>query len=48
MPPSSIGNSSRIDSESELAPRISQVDKAPKAPIMKISPWAKLISWTMP
>ncbi len=25
-----------------------QVAKAPKAPIMKISPWAKLISWTMP
>ena len=25
-----------------------QTVSAPKAPIMKISPWAKLISWTMP
>ena len=28
--------------------KISQVERAPNAPIMKISPWAKLISWTMP
>ena len=25
-----------------------QVVRAPKPPIMKISPWAKLMSWTMP
>ena len=25
-----------------------QAVSAPKAPIMKISPWAKLISWMMP
>ena len=28
--------------------KISQVERAPNAPIMKISPCAKLISWTMP
>ena len=28
--------------------KISQVERAPNAPIMKTSPWAKLISWTMP
>ena len=28
--------------------RTSHVDRAPNAPIMKISPWAKLINWMMP
>jgi hypothetical protein len=26
----------------------SQMVRAPKPPTMKISPWAKLMSWTMP
>ncbi len=44
-PTSMIGSVHRAVSPSK---KISQVDRAPKAPIMKISPWAKLISWTMP
>ena len=35
--------SARLPSNSTL-----QVASAPKAPIMNTSPWAKLISWTMP
>jgi hypothetical protein len=33
----------RLPSKSTL-----HVAKAPKAPIMKTSPWAKLMIWTMP
>lgn len=28
--------------------RANQTVRAPKPPVMKISPWAKLMSWTMP
>ena len=46
MPPMSISGSIQRD---VLPPgTTSQTVSAPNAPIMKISPWAKLISWMMP
>ena len=45
-PPISISGRIQID----VVPlgTSSQTVSAPNAPIMKISPWAKLISWMMP
>ncbi len=40
----------RGSASSTLVPlgSMSQTVRAPKPPVMKISPWAKLMSWTMP
>ncbi len=46
MPPISMIGSST--SEVEVPGTMNQVANAPNAPIMKISPWAKLMSWMMP
>ena len=46
MPPMSITGSDPDVVPCE--PSRVQTVRAPKAPIMKISPWAKLISWMMP
>ena len=46
MAPTSMSGSTQIDVV--FGKKAVQTARAPKAPIMNTSPWAKLMSWTMP